>query len=75
MLEPGDKLTKTTCGWCGGPISLIGIGTPQQELKYYRDLEFGKREFLPFCSADCALMEYEKNVLKREPPDWGPTAG
>lgn len=77
-MKPGDRLVKAKCGWCDGPIPLEGLGTDQQKLKYYWDVDgVGPLAqgvlYLPFCSPDCGLMHYEKHVLKREPPDWGPT--
>jgi len=77
-LKPGDILTQSVCGWCDGPVDLRDLGVftreRQQKLIYYRNLEFDEVPFtwtmkkparyLPFCSAGCSTLYYEKHVLK-----------
>ena len=73
-------MVQGVCGYCEGPVDLTDLGvyteTRKQKLNYYRNLELdevpitwrmGKpARFMPFCSAKCGLMYYEKEILKRE---------
>ena len=79
-LKPGDILVPRVCGYCDEPFDLTDLGqyseTKKQRLTYYRNLEFDEKpfvwkmgkpaRFMPFCSAGCSLMYYEKEVLQRE---------
>jgi len=80
-LKSGDTLVQGVCGYCDGPVDLTDLGeysqTKKQRLTYYRNLEFDEKpfvwkkgrpaRFMPFCSAGCSLMHYEREVLGRDP--------